>query len=294
MDDGAGGTATSKALAMLSAFASVGANAFNLTLTDIEGQKIEGGYRTNCSLEELRRTVGRVLQNAERHQHNVIIRPRPVTTTLIQLDDLDFAKAERIAPHAFIVFQTSPANYQAWVAVEKDAPENFGRRLRKGTGADPTASGSTRIAGSLNFKTKYEPAFPLVELIRLHAGNVTNCTDLEQRGFVAHDEEPQLPRNRASKPSDGCASWPNYQRCIQRAPKARGEDRPDVSRADFVWARAAYYWGHSVDDIAVRLMELSSKARAEGERYAVLTAQNAARSVDRQSKPSKSTPAPRL
>ena len=54
-------------------------------------------------------------EDAARHRQNVIIRPRSTTATLIQLDDLDFAKAERIAPRAFLVFQTSPVNYQAWV-----------------------------------------------------------------------------------------------------------------------------------------------------------------------------------
>jgi hypothetical protein len=66
-----------------------------------------------------------------------------------------------------------------------------------------------------------------------------------------------------------------------------------VSTADFTWARTAYHWGRSVEDIAARLMERSSKARTDGERYALLTAQNAARSVDRESRPLKSTPAPR-
>src|SRR6185437_1144643 len=173
-------TATTKALAMLSAFASVGAKAFNLTLTDINGEKVPGGYRPNTPFELLRRTAGRLLQEAERNRRNVIIRPRSTTATLIQLDDLDFAKAERIAPHSVIVFQTSPANYQAWVAVEAGAPEDFSRRLRKGTGADPTASGSTRIAGSLNFKTKYAPAFPRVEIIHRNDGNITSMSALEQ------------------------------------------------------------------------------------------------------------------
>ena len=56
------------------------------------------------------------------------VRPRSPTTTLIQLDDLDAAKAERMAPHSFIVFQTSPGKFQAWVAVEKGAPPDFRRR----------------------------------------------------------------------------------------------------------------------------------------------------------------------
>ena len=60
--------------------------------------------------------------------------------TLIQLDDLDSTKTDRIAAHAFMTLETSPGNFQAWVAV-KNAPEDLGRRLRKGAGADPTASG---------------------------------------------------------------------------------------------------------------------------------------------------------
>jgi hypothetical protein len=74
------------------------------------------------------------LEDTEKFRYNVIIRPRSNTATLIQLDDLDFARAERIAPQSVIVIETSPANYQAWVAVEKDAPEDFARRLRKAYG----------------------------------------------------------------------------------------------------------------------------------------------------------------
>ena len=177
------------------------------------------------------------------------------------------------------------------MAVELGAPDDFSRRLRKGAGADPTASGSTRIAGSLNFKTKYAPAFPVVQITHTNVGNVTSCA--EHRGFVARAEEPRSPRNRVSKAPGGRVRWPSYQRCIQGAPKAHRDDRPDVSRADFTWARTAYHWGRSVDEIASRLMELSSKARTDGERYALLTAQNAARSVDRESQPLESTPAPR-
>jgi hypothetical protein len=61
-----------------------------------------------------------------------------------------------------------------------------------------------------------------------------------------------------------------------------GEDRPDISRADFTWCRTAIEWGWSVADTAGRLMELSSKAKENGERYAIVTATNAAGSVERQ------------
>lgn len=286
-----------KAVAMLTAFASVGARAFNLTLTDSNGDKVPGGYRPNTPLDQLRRTIGRVLLDAERLHYNVIIRPRCSTATLIQLDDLDPAKARQIAPQSFIVFQTSPGNYQAWVAVERDAPEDFSRRLRKGAGADATASGSTRIAGSLNFKSKYAPAFPRVQITRTNAGNITSIAALENAGFVAPREEARPPCPAYTRPVTLSGrptrkKWPNYQFCVTHAPKAHGDDRPDISRADFTWCRTAIEWGWSTEDTAARLMQLSEKARADGERYAVLTATNAAASVQRQPYRARSMPRP--
>ena len=170
--------------AMLSAFASVGANRFDVTLTDIEGQEVEGKYRANRSLEELRRTAGRILEDAERHRHNVIVRPRSVMTALIQLDDLDVEKVSQLTPHAFLVLSTSPGNHQVWIAV-KDCTPDFSRRLKKGVGADRGANGATRISGSLNFKREYEPAFPRVEITHMNAGNVTTKAALDEAGFVA-------------------------------------------------------------------------------------------------------------
>ena len=293
MGDREGKSDTSKALAMLSAFASVGARAFDVTLTDIEGGKVEGKFRGNRSLEELRRTIDRTLQEAERDRHNVIIRPRATTATLIQLDDLDTEKAERIAPHAFMVIRTSggqgtPGNHQAWVAV-KDATPDFARRLRKGAGekpfADPTASGATRISGSLNFKTKYAPEFPLVEITHTSAGSVTTTAALEQAGFVAAPEQPRPPRPEANRVSVGRPSrkkWPSYQLCVQGAPPTHGEDRPDISKADFTWCRTAIEWGWPVEATASQLMELSNKAKENGEAYAIQTATCAADSVERQ------------
>jgi len=40
-------------------------------------------------------------------------------------------------------------------------------------------------------------------------------------------------------------------------------------------------WGFSIEETANKLMELSSKARENGERYAGLTASNAAAAVER-------------
>ena len=166
---------------MLDAFASVGARLFDVTTTDIKGEKVK--FKRNSSLEELLRTIGGRLRKAVQDQRNIIIRPRSTTPTLVQLDDLDGEKVERLSPHAFMVISTSPDNHQVWIAV-KDATAHFARRLKKGVGADVTASGATRLAGSLNFKTEYAPGFPRVEVVHLNPGNLTTTAALDEAGFV--------------------------------------------------------------------------------------------------------------
>jgi hypothetical protein len=52
-------------------------------------------------------------------------------------------------------------------------------------------------------------------------------------------------------------------------------------RADFVWCMTAITWGWTVDETKARLMEESTKAQENGERYADLTARNAALAVER-------------
>lgn len=284
---------TRQAQAMLTAFASIGVQSFDVTMTDIEGTKT--GFRVNRPIDELRRTAGKSLGDAAALRQNYIIRPRSNTVNIIQLDDLDSAKMERVKSHAFMTLQTSPGNFQAWIAV-RNAPEDLARRLRKGAGADPTASGATRISGSLNFKTKYAPDFPLVELRQVNAGHVSNIETLDLAGLVAPREEPRPPQTALNRVSPSGRpirkKWPSYQYCIEHAPMTQGEDRPDISRADFTWCRTAIEWGWSPEATASRLMELSSKARENGERYAILTATRAADSVERQPYRIKSTPHP--
>jgi RepB DNA-primase from phage plasmid len=266
------------ARAMLEAFASVGAVSFDVTLTDLAGKKT--GYQGNRSVDELRRTLRARLETAARSQTNFIIRPRSAIVRLIQLDDLDQARAERVAPHAFMVLCTSPGNYQAWVAVQ-GAAADLSRRLRKGAGSDPTASGSTRIAGSMNFKSKYAPAFPVVELTRANPGNVVTPAALELAGLVAPAERPAVFLDRASRPRSGRRRWPSYARCVQHAPPVHQGERPDISKADFTWCMTAIDWGWSIEETAARLLQESSKAQENGELYAKTTAQNAAAAVAR-------------
>ena len=268
----AGGRGADQALQMLDAFASVGADRFDLTFTNIAGDKV--AFRSNQSLGQLRAAMPRILAHAEKQQRNVIIRPRgPV----IQLDDLGEAAVAKLRPVSFLILRTSPGNYQAWVAVA-DADEDFARRLRNGTGADLTASGAARVSESLNFKAKYEPAFPRVETTYTSPGRIVTRAELDALGVVAPEEKvtPVVIRSHRSEPR----GWPSYQQCLEH-PKAQKEGRPDRSKADFTFCVLAIDWGWSVEEAADRLMQVSSKAQENGEAYAFRTARNAAAAVER-------------
>jgi hypothetical protein len=107
--------------------------------------------------------------------------------------------------------------------------------------------------------------------------------ELEALGLVAASEPlkkpPASPLRGSRRP--GARRWPDYARCLANAPPNHGNTGPDVSRADFAWCMTALDWGFSIEDTASRLMELSSKARENGERYASQTARNAAAAVER-------------
>ena len=124
---------------------------FDLTLTDATGGKV--GFRRNLPIDQLQASLPVVLAAAAERQHNVIVRPRSAGATLIQLDDLGEDVATRLRPVSFLILRTSPRSYQAWVAVA-DGDADFARRLRKGAGADLTASGATSLADGLCFSSR--------------------------------------------------------------------------------------------------------------------------------------------
>ncbi len=98
-----------------------------------------------------------------------------------------------------------------------------------------------------------------------------------------HQGSPfNIPHDKlAAKPRP----WPNYQRCVDNAPPAHGEDHPDISRADFTFCLLAIDWGWGVEETAARLMQESGKARENGEAYARRTAMNAAAALERRRGP---------
>jgi hypothetical protein len=266
---------------MVDALASVGADAFDLTITNVQGDfvRFHGGRSPSAIRSELPRLLASVTES----QHNVIVRPYSRRSRLIQLDDLGRDAVERLRPVAFLGLETSPGNYQAWVALPAaEDDEDFARCLRRGTGADPHASGSTRIAGSLNFKEKYAPDFPQVRLVHTAPGLVASRAQLEALGFVAAAKEIPLaptPKLKWTRPRP--LAWPRYEQTLGRAPLNGDGTGPDRSKADFTWCMTAIDWGWGVEETSFRLMEVSEKAQENGWRYAWTTADKAEAAVAR-------------
>lgn len=159
--------------------------------------------------------------------------------------------------------------------------DDFARRLRIGLGADPTASGATRVAGSTNFKPKYAPNYPVITVCHVRPGNQASEADLTSAGFVAPREirdtttTPTLCRSRTRR------RWPSYERCVADAPMNHAGTAPDISRADFAFCLIAIDWGWTPAEAGARLMDESAKARENGAGYAELTAQRAATALVR-------------
>jgi len=114
-----------EAQGMLGLCASVGATAVDLTLTNSAGEK--EWFRRNLALTELGRMLPSMLDDATARKRNVIIRPHGPGVTFLQLDDL---KAHQLPAVAFVEIETSPGNYQAWLALSGTHDREFCSRVR--------------------------------------------------------------------------------------------------------------------------------------------------------------------
>jgi len=117
-------------------------------------------------------------------------------------------------------------------------------------------------------------------------GRIMTQDQLKALNLVAEPEPivilPSAP-GRVSQRSEAAIrarKWPNYDRCLQSAPPNHGNTGPDTSRADFTWCMTALDWGFDIAETTAKLMEVSDKPRENGARYATLTTQNAAVTVE--------------
>lgn len=276
------------AFEMLELFASAGADRFDVTLTNLQGEKIR--YRPNLDIQEVRYKIPKSLELAQEQQHNIIIRPRVSDKArfFVQLDDLKDTQLLKVQPAALLTLETSPGNFQAWLAIASSqgvAEKDIGSALRRTTGADISASGATRLAGSRNYKEKYAPDYPTIALSHSSPALVMTPQQLQAMGLLAIPSRvvpKPIPRNQwtEKKPK----RFPDYDRCLQNAPTNTKGDGADTSRADFTWCMIAIDWGWSMEETAAQLLIERTddrKRHRNTQRYADITARSAANAVER-------------
>jgi RepB DNA-primase N-terminal domain len=261
---------------MLDLFQGFGVESFSLMFTDDTGRKV--AFRRNRSVESLRNELPCLLFASYERRLNVIVRPiAPRTVSLIQLDDLSASQLDRVHGFSFLVLETSPENFQAWVAVTGASPETI-RRVKKAAGADLNASGATRLAGSYNFKSKYAPNYPCVRLHSIAPLHAVTAGELDRAGLIAPEKQGQAARPHV--PTHRCRHrllmWPSYARCLADAPGAKNHEGKDRSAADFTFCLISIDRGWSVEATANQLMAESEKAKSVGYNYALFTAKRAA------------------
>jgi hypothetical protein len=249
-----------EALEMVDAFISIGSIRFDVTRTDIEGKKVMYYAGRNVkAVKEL--LLPFLLPIVWELHHNLIIRPAaPRDAVLAQLDDLDSQKLETILSKAFLVIETSPNNYQGWIAIEGGGDEIV-RRLVRGMGVDEVASRSVRLAGTLNVKPDYLPDFPVVRICSVKSRHRVKSGDVEH--LLALPRQPFVYRGPITQGSRG---WPDYGYCLRGAKKVETGKRkgePDRSSADYFWCKWALERNNTPKAVQTKLLEVSVKAQEE-------------------------------
>lgn len=269
------------AISFVEAFESVGVTAFDVTLTD--QHRAKQAFKASRPIEGLRNAIASgFIQDCERRQRNIILRPTGNGPRLVQLDDLPKERTDLLSSFSFLSLETSPGNYQLWIAAIGISDDDA-RELKYSTGADPHASGAVRLAGSINFKEQYAPHFPTVRVLQAAQGHLVTADKLRTAGYISQSEpaETQKPP-LGSQIRLELAKWPDYARCLADAGPARSHKGQDRSQADFNFAILAIERGFTEAEIAAEVMARSDKAKEKkgsGQAYAGYTARRAAEIV---------------
>lgn len=245
----------------LEAFESVGATAYDVTLRD----ELSGGaanFETFDALS-LKGQLPALVKRTEQRAESLIIRPRG--GALIQLDDCSPELAERLEPVVFMTFETSPDNYQAWLALPEETSEAELKAVRsrllatlKGTGANGGAFGAMRWPGSINRKPSRNGF--RVRLHRLWPEAYCTVAELEAAGLLAPlAPEPQPEKPKGFRLRLGGRAFPSYDRCL-------AEKDGDRSSADASFLRLCYMRGFSMAEAIAELERVSERAQEERRR----------------------------
>lgn len=266
--------AIAEARTMLSAFMSVGISNFGVTRKNVIGEVVS--YR-KIDANRLLGRLSKMLEDAERECHSVIVRPFykcETSLTIVQADDLDEARKERITPFAFCVTETSPANFQAFLCVLPGDDYRHGlswirRHVNAALDADSGATCAARLAGTLNTKQVHcrsDGSYPRVRLIHVKAARVVKTVELREAGLFV-DVQPSPKRMPyIPAPNDGrftrARRLPSYEKALASV-QLKDDGKPDRSAADLLFAVTCLRWSPSIpkEEIASLLMRHSEKAQ---------------------------------
>jgi hypothetical protein len=263
------------------AMQSVGADKFKVVYL---GSVPVGGQAECVGSEEIAPAallgrVGELVARSETRGQSVTL--RAWGGRLVQVDDCTRDVMRRLLPFAFLAVETSPENFQTWLALSPDITDEArkdvrGRLLRKfaenGEGANGGAYNSLRLPGCLNAKEKYQKSlgsFPRVALTHVELGRTVAPLELEQAGLLAAPVEKPKPPIMPTSAKLPAGAMPDYNDHLA----ATGGDR---SRADIRWSMAALGAGFPHYAVIAQLEAMSGKAQGRHDDYARKTVDNAA------------------
>lgn len=264
------------------AFESVGGNSLKAVFVGIypltgESERLGSEPKqkgSSLTAAEFKSRIPAYIKRNQEQQQNVAVR---VWGAFIQVDDCSAEVMERLKPFAFFIEETSPGNYQVWLALPKafvgtdgkinEAGKAIRKRLLKkfeerGEFANGGAYGSTRLPGTLNIKEKYQGSFPQIHVVYVALARIVTPEELEQAGLLADAPAvPALtlvesPRYSNSKlPTE----WPDYQYYVSRAP-AKEDGQPNLNSADESFVVRCLALGHPRYSVGAKLRTLRDKA----------------------------------
>jgi hypothetical protein len=265
-------TARADADAMLAAFESVGIDRFHVLLRDADGNKAKpcGWFKSQTKAQTLFH-----LERAERDQLRLEIRwPKLVGgVAVIQLDDITASTVRSLSSISLCVIETSAENFQTFVAVggvgDVSQRDSIRRRMILGARADKGATGSSKLAGSLNVKEKRRRAdgtFPRVGLVAVNGGRLVGTDELELAG-LPDDPRPTPPPMSVRQPLPRRANRapkrePSYQISLNCGPMRADGSGKDRSIADFIHAGTCLKkYGFTIQETEDILRRVSDHAR---------------------------------
>jgi len=283
-------------IAALEVFESVGAFSFDVThLHDPSPRKDKTRGYEIVDGGEFRGKLVRYLEMNKVEQAggeywSMAVRPRSERVTFWQVDDATRETCERLRAVSFLQIETSPGNYQCWLAIgderekeELDATRKRFLRVVSRIGGNGGSYGALRWPGSVNHKPERNQADgsqPTVRIVHLEMGRVTTVAELAGLGLLAPPIVRAGPSGFRVNTNKATTKWPSWDRELGYS-RLRSDGAPDRSEADFRWCRTAFLWGWAEAEVAVKLREVSPKACGETKHYIQITVANAARAAER-------------